>query len=234
MVLLTRPQAQSARFAEDLRAAAPGMAIVISPLLEARLLTPALTGGPWSSVILTSETGALAAGRLKAQLPDTAFCVGRKTGEAARLAGFSPITSDGDAEALLALILLHPKAPLLHLRGREARGDLARRLSASGWPTEELVVYAQDPRPLTSEAVALLQGAAPVIAPLFSPRSAEILASECRRVAATAPMTVIAMSAAVARSADIRQAAMQIVAHPDGTNMRDAVLTHWSQASALE
>jgi uroporphyrinogen-III synthase len=234
VVLLTRPQGQSARFAESLHARAPGMRIVTSALLEPVLLNPVLGGGPWAAVILTSQTGAEVAGRIKAVLPDLAFCVGLKTGEAAREAGFTPIVSDGDAEALLALILSHPKAPLLHLRGREARGDLARRLSASGLPAEEVVVYAQDPRPLTPEAVALLQGPAPVIVPLFSPRSAEILAAECHRVAATAPLILIAMSGAVARAADFPGHPMQIVAHPDGTNMVEAVLAHWSQASALE
>lgn len=234
VVLLTRPQAQSESFAAELRQRAPQMAIVTSPLLEPALLNPPVPQGNWAAVILTSQTGAEAAARMKAALPDLAFCVGRKTGLAAEAAGFAPIVADGDAEDLLALILSQPKAPLLHLRGREARGDLARRLSASGLPTEELVVYAQDPRPLAPEAAAALRGTTRLIVPLFSPRSAEILGSECRRIAATAPLTLIAMSEAVARSADFGQGSVQIVAHPDGTKMLDAVLAHWSQASALE
>ena len=214
IILLTRPAAQSARFAKDL-----GAPVVISPLIAPVFCEVDPPEKDWAGVILTSETGAEAAGRMKDRLPDLAFCVGGRTAEVARRAGFTPRSADGDAEALIALILSAVIAPLVHLRGREARGDLARRLSAKGIPTTDRVVYAQEPQALTSEAVNLLRGEEPVIAPVFSPRTAEILAMECRRIAATAPMTVIAMSAAVAEAARPLGARTIVAAHPDGDSM---------------
>lgn len=223
IVLLTRPAAQSASFAQGLGA---GVRVVISPLMAPIFLTVDLPPGPLAGVIVTSQTGAEAAGRLRARLPGLAWCVGDKTADAARAQGFTVRSANGDAEALHDLILLQTTGPLLHLRGREARGDLARRLSASGVPTAERVVYAQEAQPLTDEAVALLTGPAPVIAPLFSPRSAEILGAECQRIKASAPLTLIAMSEAVAQAARFCATPPQIAHHPNAESMTLAVLAH--------
>lgn len=217
-ILLTRPAAQSTRFAKGLDAD-----VVISPLIAPVFPTVDLPTGDWAAVILTSETGAEAAGRMRDRLPDLAFCVGQRTAEVARKAGFATRSADGDAEALLALILSTGIAPLLHLRGREARGDLAERLSAKGMRCDGVVVYAQEAQPLTAQAIDLLRGDKPVIVPLFSPRTAEILAVECRRIAATAPLIVIAMSAAVAEAARPLGAPTIVAAHPDADSMGAAL-----------
>jgi uroporphyrinogen-III synthase len=226
VVLLTRPTVQSARFADILRARVPELKIVTSPLIAPVLLSPIMPLKPWKAIILSSETGAEAAGRIKATLPDLAFCVGDRTAQAARAAGFVTRSADGDAEALLTLILSHPIGPLLHLRGREARGDLAKRLSANGIETDEAVIYAQEEQPLTDEAIALLQGATPVLAPVFSPRSAEILAAECRRTMASAPMTLLGMSAAVTAVGGPWTANTLVAAQPTAESMADMIIEH--------
>ena len=226
VVLLTRPAAQSARFAESLWARAPWAQIVTCPLIAPRFLTPDLPIAPWEAVILSSETGALAAGRMKQGLPDLAYCVGDRTAQAARQAGFTTLSAQGDAEDLLALILSQPVAPLLHLRGREARGGLAQRLSASGIETTEAVVYAQEAQRLTAKAAHLLQGPDPVLVPLFSSRSAEILVEECLRVGSKAPLTVVAMSSAVAVAAAPLSARMMIANQPTGETMLEVVVKH--------
>ena len=87
----------------------------------------------------------------------------------------------------------------------------------------ERVAYAQEAQPLTAQAVALLQGDKPVIAPIFSPRTAEILAAECRRITATAPLIVIAMSPAVAEAARDFAATVIVAAHPDADSMGAAL-----------
>lgn len=214
LILLTRPAPQSKRFA-----AALGLECLISPLIAPRFLAPDLPAH--KALILTSETGALAARGLA---PCRAFCVGDRTAEVARSLGFDATSASGDAEALMALILSDPIAPLLHLRGREARGDIAARLTAAGLPTHEAVVYAQEEQALTPEAVAALQGQTPVIAPLFSPRSATILAAECARITARAPLRVVAMSQAVADAARALDPAPVISARPDGDSMLEATL----------
>ncbi len=226
IVLLTRPAAQSERFAQSLRARVPTVRIVMSPLLVPTSVAVDLPDTSLAGIILTSQTGAEAAGRLRAQLPDLAYCVGERTAEVAKALGFNVRSALGDAAALHDLILGESHGPLLHLRGREARGDLARRLSASGVPTTEVVVYAQDKQPLTNEAVVVLTGTTLVVSPLFSPRSAEILGAECQRIAATAPLTLIAMSKAVADCAGFSARPPLIAQHPDAESMLAAVVAH--------
>ena len=223
-VLLTRPKAQSDSFAQSLRAQVPGLRVVISPLMVPVFVAVTLPEGPLQGFILTSQTGAEAARHLRAHLPDLAYCVGDRTAQVARDAGFRVLSAQGDAEALLALILRENAQDLIHLRGREARGDLAQRLSAAGVFTQERVVYAQDAQPLSDEAVAVLSGKAPVLVPLFSPRSAEILGAAWQGLATHAPLVVVAISQAVAEAAAFCPTKPVLAAHPDAPSMLDAVL----------
>ncbi len=228
VVLLTRPAVQSARFAESLRAGIAGCRTVTSPLIAPVFLDPVLPVKPWRAIILSSETGAEAAGRIRASLPDLAFCVGDRTAQAAEAAGFLARSARGDAEALLALILSDPVHPLLHLRGRDARGDLAERLSANGVEADEALVYAQEEQPLTAEAIALLQGINPVLAPVFSLRSAEILGAACRRIGAKAPVTLVAMSAAVAAAAGPWARNTLVATEPTAESMVSTLIKHFA------
>ena len=223
-VLLTRPAAQSASFAQSLQARVEGLRVIVSPLMTTVFLTVTLPKEPLQGVVLTSQTGAEAAGRLRTQLPDLAYCVGDRTAQVAREAGFRVQSAQGDAEALLALILREKPQALIHLRGREARGDLAQRLSAAGVFTQERVVYAQDAQPLSDEAVAVLSGKAPVLVPLFSPRSAEILGAAWQGLTTHAPLVVVAISQAVAEAAAFCPTKPVLSAHPDAPSMLDAVL----------
>ena len=201
---------------------------MLSPLMGTKFIWPAFSDRPWRAMIFTSETAAEMAGTMKeagvARFPARAFCVGPRTAQVAKAAGFVPIGVGDNAEDLLALILAAPLAPLLHLRGREVRGDLAKRLSASGVPTTDAVVYAQEKQPLTTQAMALLWGDQPILLPLFSPRSAEILQAECLRIGLKAPLAIIAISAAVAEAAADLSRDIAVSAAPDGESMLQAVV----------
>lgn len=229
-VLLTRPAAQADRFAAEM-AERFGAALrpVASPLMAPVFLQPDLPVEPCAAVILTSETGVEAALRLRragAALPDRALCVGDRTAAAARAAGFDAISAAGDAEALIALILGDGKtrgadAPLVHLRGREARGDIAPRLTAAGVPTRSAIVYAQEEVALSEEARALLDGGAPVLMPIFSPRSAQLLAGQGPFAA---PLWIASMSPAVARAAmGLTPERHVTAARPESGAMLDAI-----------
>lgn len=229
-LLLTRPEAQSRRFL----AAVTGRlgrapAAVISPLLAPELLTPPLPEPP-RTLIFTSETGVEAFARLTVARDAPAVCVGERTAAAARAAGFEATSVAGDAETLFAYLSARPGlAPLLHARGREARGQLAARLSAQGIAAAELVVYAQQPRPLTPEALSALAGPAAVIAPLFSPRSAALFAAGAAGCAA--PVHAVAMSPAVAAAlAPLQVASIVIARRPDADAMLSAVLDRFAAA----
>lgn len=225
-VLLTRPAPQAERFASELaNRFGKRLRPLISPLMAAEYLSPEWPDLPYSTLILTSETGAEAAARLRGQgraLPERALCVGDRTAEAARGLGFDAQSAKGDAEALIAMILESGDGgPFLHLRGREARGDIAPRLAAKGRPAHAAIVYAQVAQPLTAEAKALLSGHDPVIIPLFSPRSAALLA-EFGPFAA--PLKLVAISPAAAEKA-VPLAPERIVVSdsPDSAGMLAAI-----------
>ncbi len=89
-MLLTRPAAQNARFAAQVTARfGPGVRFVDSPLLAPRFLDPTLPAGPFDAVVFTSETGVAGYRRLTAEQALPAWCVGPRTAEAARAAGFA-------------------------------------------------------------------------------------------------------------------------------------------------
>ncbi len=222
-VLLTRPKAQSRRFAAALAERfGPGLRVAISPLMVLRVLPAELPPGPFAGIVLTSEAGAMVAGAWNG-LPRRAWCVGDRTAAAARAAGFDAVSAQGDAGALIARILASgERGPLLHLRGQDSRGDVAARLSDAGIPTAEAVVYAQAPQPPTAEAHALLTGSPPVVLPLFSPRSALLFRASLAEI--RAPLHVAAISPDTADAAhDLRPARLITAARPDAEAMLDAV-----------
>lgn len=219
IVLLTRPLAQSQRFADQIGGA------VISPLMQPEYLTPMLPTGDFAAAILTSETGAEAARRISAaglRLPQRVFCVGNQTAAAARRAGFEASSAAGDAGALLAHIVnAAPQGRLLLLRAQDSVGDLENRLISAGIETVSVIVYHQKAKALTAEAAAILQGPTPVILPVFSPRSARLLAAELRRVAAKAPLWLTALSPAVAEAFDFPTELTKVAARPDSAALCD-------------
>lgn len=220
-VLLTRPEAQGDRFAAMLRERfGDAIEVVASPLIAPVFHAPDLPEGDHAAVILTSETGVEAATRLAARqpLPKLALCVGDRTAHAARAAGFQARSAAGDADALLAMILADPpKGRLLHLHGRETRGDLAARLTAAGLCVDAATVYAQEPRPLTPQARVLLDGDGPVVVPLFSPRTARLFAATGPHRAA---LWVAALSPAVAQAlGSLAVARMVVSPRPDAASL---------------
>ncbi len=196
-LLLTRPLPQSERFAAMVGETLPDLPVVISPIL--RIVpadTPELRDG--EDVILTSANalGVIDPNLLTGR---TAYCVGDRTAEAAKAAGMHAVSADGDADALVRLLQSIPVAePLVHLRGRHSRGDVAGSLVRAGLDVREIVVYDQQPASLTPEARVLLNKTAPVILPLFSARSAALLseaACDSRAALAVIAISKVAASA---------------------------------------
>lgn len=175
-VLLTRPEEQSRSFAAALRGRyGDRVRPVLSPLMRPVNLSPDLPPGPFAAVIFTSLQGVTAALPYRAALPRLAWCVGGRTAQEARSAGFQTRAAEGDAESLIAAILADPPpGRLLHLRGAESRGNVAPRLTVAGVPAEATVIYRQEAQPLAPAAAELLRTPGVVIVPLFSPRSAAL------------------------------------------------------------
>ena len=224
-LLLTRPEPQATRFARRLVTTyGDSLRVVISPLMRPRYLQPALPNRPYTALILTSETGAEAARRISAAgqgLPQLAYCVGDRTASVAAACGFQPVSAQGDADALVALIAGQGgTGPLLFLHGAETRGTVAERLNSAGIETDSAVVYDQIACPLTDEARASLTLPDPVLLPLFSPRTARLFADQAQDIAPRAPLWVAALSPAVAaETASLAPERLEIARTPEAESM---------------
>lgn len=205
VLLLTRPPQDSRRFASML----PDWPAVISPVLRIVAVdhdAAALRDAP--GLVFTSAHAVPAAGAGRGRL---ALCVGGHTGQVARAAGFDVRTGNGFAESLLPLIEA-AGVPLIHPHGRH----LAKRLPVPG-----MVVYDQQAVPLTNEAAALLAGTAPVILPLFSPRSARLVADAGR--GARAPLWPVAISDAAWAAWAAPAAGHAVAQRPNAAAMAAAI-----------
>lgn len=222
-LLLTRPAPQSQRFAAEYAARFGPLPVLVAPLMQIRILplSQGLVG--MDGVILTSEN-AVAALAPQTDLRPPAWCVGPRTETAARAAGFPVAGVAEDAPALANL--LRTRAPgqvLLHARGRHVASDFPHWLAPAGITVEEATVYEQDPCPLTPEAQELLAGPGPVLAALFSPRSALLLA-RAAGATATRRLHIAAISAAVAQAAEpLAPLRLDIASRPEAGAMLDAL-----------
>jgi uroporphyrinogen-III synthase len=212
-VLITRPEPGASAFAQALRHAEPGpLEIILSPLMTIALQGALPDLGAFAGLIFSSANGVRAYAQAGGPAGLPAFAVGDATAHAAAEAGLVAEPCGGSADALVARLLTrHPATPLLHIRGSHSRGAVAARLTAAGIHTTDIVLYDQPTCPPTQAARAALQGARPLVAPLFSPRSAALLADMHPK----APLYVVALSDAVARAVTMPAAAMAVAATSD-------------------
>ena len=226
-ILLTRPLVQSQRFSAELQGVLGGVEVCISPLMATELLDPEIPEGQFVAAIITSETGVIAAARLrdKSNLPWHVYCVGRRTEEAARRLGFDPAPAQSDAKSLIASLLAQPPhGPLVFLRGEDSAGDIESSLKVAGIETVSTVVYRQRSQPLSAAAAHFLQQPRAIVLPLFSPRSARLMSEALRAIDVKATLLVAAMSDAVALAARaLEPAEIKVADRPESAAMIDAV-----------
>ena len=235
-LLLTRPRPQAERFAQAFAERfGPAIRIVISPLLRIEPQQGALPPlSDYSGLVFSSRNGVQSLAGMSDDRRLPAYCVGARTAEAARAIGLRAEFCGADADALVArLAQAAPGGRLLHLRGAHARGGIAERLSASGQPCDEAVIYDQIPQKLSPEALDLLTGEGLVLLPLFSPRSARLAAQAT--AGATAPLALASMSRAVTEAwAGPLPVLLRQAAHPDAAAMLDALGALIAAARHLE
>jgi len=218
-LLLTRPETASLRFAEQVRAVLGDMPVLIAPILAPEFRAADLPER-FDGLIFSSETGVEGFCRLHSCRALTAWCVGPRTADCARRAGFAVIEAGGDARALASRIMADmPRGLLLHARGADTTGTLAEDLRRAGLLVAGAVVYAQIAQPLSSAARHLMMGAAPILLPVFSPRTAQVLLAELDGQR-SAPLWLASLSPAVARVASALRPERESVADtPDAAGM---------------
>jgi uroporphyrinogen-III synthase len=220
-LILTRPQAASHAFASKLSADLPGnIRILVSPLLDIVPTGERPDLSVYAGVIFTSANAVRFAGSAQ---PCPTYCVGARTQEEAEAAGWQVDAQEQDSDHLFqALIRTNPPTPLVHVAGEHRRGAISARLTGAGIKTDEITVYRQDALPLTPDAVTALQGRAPVILPLFSPRTAAIFAAQH---AGAAPLYIIAISAAALEPVcHLPSKRCDIAPSPDAEALRQQIL----------
>lgn len=196
-LLITRPEPAATRLAEEVRAAFPEAEVVVSPLMRIEYGGTSPDPDPGEVLVFTSRPGVEGFCRLSQQRDLAACTVGEATAEAARENGFSVIASAADAATLLDRIVADGIAgPFLHVRGAHVAADIAGALKQAGRAARDVVVYDQQPLPLSDDARAMIDGDGPVVLPLMSPRSATLFfdAAGCP----VAPLFIAAISRKVA------------------------------------
>lgn len=175
LLLLTRPKPSSEAFWEALPAESrEAVDYLINPLLSIHVTGPLPALEDVSGLIFTSANALDAYAALGGSVLDIpVIAVGAATGQATRAFGFETEIAGGTADHLVRHVLDRGyKGPLVHLRGEIAIGDVAQRLTAAGVATSEVILYGQVLEPFSPTTREALSQDRPILAPVFSPRTA--------------------------------------------------------------
>ncbi|HRO16287.1 MAG TPA: uroporphyrinogen-III synthase [Paracoccus sp. (in: a-proteobacteria)] len=220
VLLITRPAAAARRFAAQ--AAGLGLDCVIAPLLRIDPMDHDRAAAAMArGLVFTSENAVPAAGPGRGR---PAICVGPQTAAAARAAGFDVTEGPGDAARMMPL-LQDLGEGWLHLRGAHVAAVL---------PVPGIVVYDQTALPLPDAARQVLAGNAPVILPLFSPRSARLAAAALAGEQVRAPLWLAPISPAADAVWTGPAARRAVASTPDAAGVLGAIagLTGAAHSSA--
>ncbi|MBT5077069.1 MAG: uroporphyrinogen-III synthase [Rhodospirillales bacterium] len=218
--LVTRPLDDASPLAEKL--SAMGFEPVVEPLLKIRFLDDVeVDFENVQAFAFTSANGVRALVRFgcsgfPAALSDApkyavpldlpVFAVGAATANAARAAGFKHVTSaDGDVDDLARQITetCDPtKGAILHVAGRNRRGDLAGVLEDAGFEAQRVTFYEADlATTFSDDTLALIKGGEICTVLIFSPRTGRQFVSLMKQagiVSNASSMCLAALSKGVA------------------------------------
>ncbi len=182
-IIITRPEHSARRAAEYVASRGRGnAAVLISPVLKIVPLGVEFELSGRGGVVLTSENAVRSMGATDIPPGMTAYCVGKRTAAIAASRGFRAVRAGSSSESLVALIRQqHVADGLVYLRGRHVATDIAGMLRHVGQTVEEVVLYDQARTSLAPEARRALE-TSPCIMPLFSARTARIVAEDAREV----------------------------------------------------
>ncbi|SPJ23209.1 uroporphyrinogen-III synthase [Palleronia abyssalis] len=218
MLILTRPLPAARRTAVASRQRGVGGAILFSPVL--RILPRKMVGLPPGTPIFTSENGVRAVADQVDLSGRPVIAVGPRTAAVAASYGALPEITGGQADALATALIARGGGEYVHLHGAHVTGDLVGRLQDAGIAAQAEMVYDQQQLPLTGAARHALLGSIPVILPLYSPRSARIVASDLGEKPVNT--RVIALSQQVAQSWPWTDTAL-VATTTEGPAMLDAI-----------
>lgn len=228
-LLMTRPRASAVSFVTQMPTE---MGAQLQPIYSPLIKIEGLDNKPelqsTDAAIFTSANGVAHAPSGQGR---PAYCVGSATTQAASDAGWHAIMRGETAKQLVTnLVTSPPDEELVHLSGVHTRGNICARLNSAGLKAKNFPVYDQVAQDLSTEALNVLDSDRPVIAPLFSSRTAA-------QFAITAPRSmsvyVIVFSNAVAQKLDrASYAAVTVSSAPNAGAMLTAIATVLSDLPA--
>lgn len=222
-LLMTRPRPGSEQFLRQLPAnVLDQVTPVVAPLLKIERGGETVVLTNVAGVIFTSVNGVRAAPVPSQSREMPAYCVGTGTARVAQELGWRVDATGANADELVAtLIGSQTQGPLVHLCGRHTRGKIAERLGSAGCQTRRQVVYDQKLMPIDDKILATLQESGPVIAPIFSPRTARQFVSQCREIR---HLHLVAMSSAVAEPLSaMAHLTLSVAKQPNAASMASVV-----------
>ena len=234
LILITRPRDGAEIFATDLmRELGTNAEISISPLLTVDLLTEPPDLVSIRTLIFTSAHAVESFAKATSRRDFICYTVGEATAGIASNLGFAPLVGSGTGKALADRIICDtPPTLCLYLHGDHIAFDIAAHLNSAGIETRSAVMYRQRACPISQEALTKVERASTVVAPVFSPRSAELLLDALPK---GANLHVAAISDAVARVIPGGRAAkIRVALRPDKHAMLSCVAKLWSDANRLE
>ena len=221
ILLLTRPLGGNERFCLKIKHLLYSCEILDNPIQRIDFL-PSLSKINKNSVLIFTSANGLRAAKKHNLINKKCFVVGANTKKIAVSFGYDVLGFSKDQENLLKLIKSKkPTESMVHIRGKHTVGNLCDALKRNQFSCLDIIGYNQEPLKIKKQNLQKIHSGRPVILPIFSSRSAELLQSNLDLTG----FNVIAISEAVAKIVTgVELGELVISKKPDLNSMQEATL----------
>ena len=221
ILLLTRPLDGNERFCLKIKHLLYSCEILDNPIQKIDFL-PSLSKVNKNSVLIFTSANGLRAAKKHNLINKKCFVVGANTKKIAVSFGYDVLGFSKDQENLLKLIKSKkPTESMVHIRGKHTVGNLCDALKRNQFSCLDIIGYNQEPLKIKKQNLQKIHSGRPVILPIFSSRSAELLQSNLDLTG----FNVIAISEAVAKIiTGVELGELVISKKPDLNSMQEATL----------
>ena len=221
ILLLTRPLGGNERFCLKIKHLLYNCEILDNPIQKIDFL-PSLSKVNKNSVLIFTSANGLRAAKKHNLINKKCFVVGANTKKIAVSFGYDVLGFSKDQENLLKLIKSKkPTESMVHIRGKHTVGNLCDALKRNQFSCLDIIGYNQEPLKIKKQNLQKIHSGRPVILPIFSSRSAELLQSNLDLTG----FNVIAISEAVAKIiTGVELGELVISKKPDLSSMQEATL----------
>ena len=221
ILLLTRPLGGNERFCLKIKHLLYSCEILDNPIQKIDFL-PSLSKVNKNSVLIFTSANGLRAAKKHNLINKKCFVVGANTKKIAVSFGYDVLGVSKDQENLLKLIKSKkPTESMVHIRGKHTVGNLCDALKRNQFSCLDIIGYNQEPLKIKKQNLQKIHSGRPVVLPIFSSRSAELLQSNLDLTG----FNVIAISEAVAKIVTgVELGELVISKKPDLNSMQEATL----------